>query len=114
MFTVGSYYIMAGSADLTQVEILVSLPLAFSIFIMEYYLKTNKIFPYFILGVLLSIVLFYKLLFLLIIGLLAVFHFVEIIKTPGMKPGNLILKKILPAISRVHNITCVFYFVFNS
>jgi hypothetical protein len=99
LFTVGSYYIMAGSPDLTQVEILVSLPLAFSIFIMEYYLKTNKIFPYFLLGVLLSIVLFYKLLFLLIIGLLAVIHFIEIIKTPGMKPGNLILKKILPALA---------------
>jgi len=99
LFTVGSYYILANATDLTQVEILVSMPLAFCIFIMDYYSKTNKILPYFFLGVLFSLVLFYKLIFLLIIGGLVVFNIMEIIKIPDLKLKYIFLRKILPALA---------------
>jgi len=98
VLTVGSYYILADSRDLTQVEILVSLPLALSIFIMDYFLKSTKIAPYLLLGLLISIVLFYKLLFLLIIGGFILFHLIEIIKIHEFKFRKIVLIKILPGL----------------
>lgn len=95
LLTIGIYLNISSKTYLTQVEILVSAPLIILIFLLNNFRKSKRFDIYIIIGILISFILLLKLIFIISIVCLIVFHFI-LLYNDKVSFKTILLYKILP------------------
>jgi hypothetical protein len=97
LFTVGIYLALSTQTDKAQIEILVSAPLILSVLLLSKYEKEKVILPYFIIGILFSVILFLKIPFVVMLGCLTLYHIYRVIRLK-VTLKIFVINKLIPAL----------------